>query len=94
MDYPTFAFCLPVLQWKERTIVANKVMKIVDYFCAASIPHNMFWTFGTHAGQSALKIFVFPRSQAADKNKITFNVGFCELSGYAPVGGGFSSHLC
>lgn len=63
------------------------VHRMVDLFCRKSIPHNLFWTWGTHLGQHLVKIFIFPRRRFADKIQSAYNVAFCELVGYVPVGG-------
>lgn len=88
IDFPAFAICLPVFQWSDRCIVAGNLMKIVEYFCKNSIPHNIFWTLGTHNSERNLvKIFIFPRANLSDKHLATFNIAFCELAGFVPVGG-------
>lgn len=87
MDFPAFALCLPIFTWTDSGIVASKVLKIVDYFCTKSIPHNLFWTLGTHSDQQTVRIYIFPRNNMTDKNSNSFNVALCELGGYFPVGG-------
>lgn len=90
LKFPAFAFCLPVFRWSDKEKIATMVHKIVQLFCIQSIPHNIFWTWGTHHGQHhVVKIFIFPRSRFADKVQSAFNVAFCELVGYVPVGGEF-----
>lgn len=87
LNFPTFGFCLPVFRWSDKERIATMVHKIVELFCIKSVPHNIFWTWGTHHDQHLVKIFIFPRSRFADKVQSAFNVAFCELVGYVPVGG-------
>lgn len=87
MDYPVFAFCLPIFQWIDKGVVASKVTKIVEYFFLKSIPHSIFWTFGTHSNQNIVKVFIFPRYKLTDKLSSSFNAAFCELTGFVPIGG-------
>ncbi|XP_031639769.1 GDP-D-glucose phosphorylase 1 [Contarinia nasturtii] len=86
IEFPTFAMCMPVFHWTDREAVANKFMKIITYFCEKSIPHNIFITHGRHRDTNLVKIFIFPRSSMSDKHVASFNIAFCELVGYVPVG--------
>lgn len=87
MDDPVFAFCLPIFQWIDKEVVASNLAKIVEYFCQKSIPHSIFWTFGTHSNKNLVKIFIFPRYKLTDKISSSFNAAFCELTGFVPIGG-------
>lgn len=63
-------------------------MKLVDYCCRKTIPHNMFFT--KSRASDDIRVFFFPRTMGnfgADKLYTSFlNVAFCELSGYIPIG--------
>lgn len=89
LNCPSFAFCVPVFHWSDKERIAKLIHKIVELFCEKAIPHNLFWTWGTHRDQHLVKIFIFPRSRFTDKTQREFNIAFCELVGYVPVGGEF-----
>lgn len=63
-------------------------MRLVDYCCKKTIPHNMFFT--RSKASDDIRVFFFPRTLGnfgADKLYTSFlNVAFCELSGYIPIG--------
>lgn len=85
---PIEGLCIPVYWPEEFNESAETAILIVDYLCAKDIPHNVFITCGEDKNRqlSHWRIFIFPRSAYTD-NKLgnDMNVGFCELSGYAPV---------
>ncbi|XP_055303240.1 GDP-D-glucose phosphorylase 1 [Sitodiplosis mosellana] len=86
MDFPAFALCLPIFHWRDKGVIASKISKIVEYFRQESIPHNIFWTYGTHSNQNLVKVFIFPRNRLTDKISSSFNAAFCELTGFVPIG--------
>lgn len=92
LDFPAFAFCLPVFNWTVKEVVVSNIFKITEFFCIKSIPHNIFWTWSSHSDQKLVKIFIFPRNNLTDKVLSSFNVAFCELTGYVPVGGKCRCH--
>lgn len=92
--YPTFGFCFPVLRHSDNVRITNDVHKLIEYFCANAIPHNLLWTLGRRSdvddddeNNEIVKIFVFPREKMADKHGSKYNVACCELSGFLSVGG-------
>lgn len=87
-QYPVLGFCFLVRPNDNVDAIAADMIKLVDYFCANRIPHNVFWTFAPHADHGrVIKMFVYPRAHMSDKIRSEFNVAFCELSGYVPTGG-------
>lgn len=85
--YPAMGFCLLLMQHTDKQSIANDLLKMIEYFSIKSIPHNIIWTFGTLFNREIIKIYIFPRYQLSDKQQSQFNIAFCELMGYVPVGG-------
>lgn len=71
----------------SATINSEEISMIVGNFCAMNIPHNLFFTYGTRDGRRVLRVYIFPRTVYFEsKDNCDFNVAFCELSGFVPVG--------
>lgn len=56
-----------------------------------NIPHNLFMTYGKPLNgtceTNSLRIIIYPRKDNYGcKLSLSFNLAFCELSGYIPVG--------
>ncbi|XP_068143355.1 GDP-D-glucose phosphorylase 1 [Drosophila tropicalis] len=66
----------------------NNVYKLTEWMCQKNIPHNLFVTQNRSPGkQGNLHIFIFARSTyCVNKDVTAFNVGFCELAGFIPLG--------
>lgn len=64
---------------------AERVMRLIDYLCQRQIPHNVL--FERMSTDDDVMVFVFPRAASTlAKTFESFNVAFCELSGYVPMG--------
>lgn len=94
------AFCFRFVQ-SESAIVVENVHKLVEYMCQHNVPHNVFMTLevadvaSSSEGQPKtpyLRLFIWLRENLhANKAVAPFNIAFCELSGYVPVGCKFGS---
>lgn len=85
-DCPVNGYCFPIEE-AENDDICNDVSKLVQYFCANNIPHNLFFSLGDFNGKEIVKIFVFPRSLMCDVKEFTnFNAACCEVAGFVPVG--------
>lgn len=77
----------------DKDEILNDIVKLIEYFCATSLPHNIFCTKGNSddGNGNVVKVFVFPRGNMQDiKEFSSFNIAFCELSGYIPTGSKFT----
>ncbi|KAL9901524.1 GDP-D-glucose phosphorylase 1 [Glossina fuscipes fuscipes] len=87
---PTQAVCWIFNQRDSVTQMENKTRKLyefLEWLCTENTPHNIFMTPDRVKSQKRLKIFVYPRENfCVVKDFKAFNVGFCEMSGYVPVG--------
>ena len=85
IKYPARGFCF-VLQKGDRNVeeMSNNAFRLVNYLCQNAIPHNIFVTFDNSYN---LRIYVFPRERKFEEKELSgFNIAFCELSGFVPVG--------
>lgn len=83
---PANGYSLHVTNYNEKNQISEDLFKLIEHCCNKMMPYNVFWTFGKWTDQEILKIFIFPRKQMSTKFQNVFNVAFCELSGYVPVG--------
>lgn len=86
--YPSKGYCFLFNESTcDKEEILNDIAKLIEYFCATSLPHNIFCTNGNSNDGNVVKVFVFPRGNMAEvKEFSSFNVAFCELSGYIPTG--------
>uniref|UniRef100_A0A1B0DFM8 GDP-D-glucose phosphorylase 1 n=1 Tax=Phlebotomus papatasi TaxID=29031 RepID=A0A1B0DFM8_PHLPP len=87
--YPTCGLCLIIRDKDCVQQVSGKVFQLVNFLCERSIPHNIFITSGSFEGTACKRILIFPRDNrylSKDKELSGFNIAFCELSSYIPVG--------
>lgn len=69
--------------------VAADAMRLVRFLCEREIAHNVLITRGRWPESEAdeARIFVFPRKRLSGAKEFgSFNVAFCELAGFVPVG--------
>lgn len=69
--------------------ILDDIAKLIEYFCAKCLPHNIFCTKENSKDDNGnvVKVFVFPRDKMEDVKEFnSFNIAFCELSGYIPIG--------
>ncbi|XP_001352613.3 GDP-D-glucose phosphorylase 1 [Drosophila pseudoobscura] len=88
---PTEAICVVFEANDDEAEVQEKVnnlQKLANWMCGQNIPHNLFITQDRRPGKrGSVQVFVFARSHyCVNKDLADFNVGFCELAGYIPVG--------
>uniref|UniRef100_A0A1A9WTA9 GDP-D-glucose phosphorylase 1 n=1 Tax=Glossina brevipalpis TaxID=37001 RepID=A0A1A9WTA9_9MUSC len=87
---PTQAVCWIFNGEDSTTQMENKTRKLhefLEWLCRENIPHNIFMTPDRTKQPKRLKIFVYPRENfCVVKDFKAFNIGFCEMSGYVPVG--------
>ncbi|XP_026479599.1 GDP-D-glucose phosphorylase 1 [Ctenocephalides felis] len=91
VNYPAHGFCLEVKSKSEISNVCSTFDTIIKLLIDLNIPHNIFMTFGKTLNETcksnALRILIFPRKDSFGcKLSLSFNLAFCELSGYIPVG--------
>lgn len=67
-------------------VILDDIFKLITFFLKENVPHNIFFTFGSFNGKEALRIYIFPRENRQEAKDTNFNIAFCELSGYVPVG--------
>lgn len=94
-------FCFRINNITETERICSDVYKLVKYMCQHNIPHNVYLTAEEDNAATAvdstnddkvnsiscLRVFIWPRENLrANKEVVPFNVAFCELSGYVPVG--------
>lgn len=94
---PSKGYCF--LLYNESTSnndeILNDIVKLIEYFCANSLPHNIFCTKENSEKDNGnvVKVFVFPRRNVEDVKEFgSFNIAFCELSGYIPTGSKLTTH--
>lgn len=81
-----FAFRLTAGDDDDAGELCADVMRLVRLLCDRDIPHNVLFTLGDGVAER-LRIVVFPKASASTAKEFsTFNVAFCELSGYVPLG--------
>lgn len=87
-DRPVDAFAFRLQNMTNLSRLGADVMRLVSFLCDRDIPHNLFFTLGNNDdGGELLRIVVFPKAQtSAAKEFSSFNIAFCELSGYVPLG--------
>lgn len=79
-------YCFPIFDKTKADLVLIDIFKLIDFFLKENIPHNIFFSLGSYNGIEALRIYVFPRENLHEVKDTNFNIAFCELSGYVPVG--------
>ncbi|XP_005184763.2 GDP-D-glucose phosphorylase 1 [Musca domestica] len=90
-NMPTEAICFQFKAEDTEAIILKKVQKLnafLQWLCTNNMPHNLFLTpERIPSKEKMLKVFVFVRQEyCIVKNLNTYNIGFCELAGYVPVG--------
>ncbi|ALC43412.1 CG3552 [Drosophila busckii] len=87
-DSPTEAICFVIERKDDEEQVREKIQtiyKLTECLCNNNLPHNVFMT--RHRQTDNLQVFVFVRQKyCVNKDLADFNVGFCELVGYLPMG--------
>ncbi|XP_065361246.1 GDP-D-glucose phosphorylase 1 [Calliphora vicina] len=90
---PTEAICFMIDTHDSKTKIElklNELYKFLIWLCDNNIPYNVFMTPvlpEKHAVQQKLKVFVYARAQHCIVKQLNnINLGFCELSGFVPVG--------
>lgn len=83
------SYCLRLEDNVEDLVI--KAERIIKYMCDNNVPHNVFMSFESvpndHDTCTTLRFFIYPRARLhANKAVAPFNVAFCELSGFVPVG--------
>lgn len=92
-DYPVQAYCFIIANTEETKAICADVFKLVNHLCDQNIPHNVFFTFND--ASNVIRVFVFPRKNICEnKQFVPFNIAFCELSGYVPVGSEYRKIVC
>ncbi|EDW18675.2 GDP-D-glucose phosphorylase 1 [Drosophila mojavensis] len=85
---PTEAICFVIGGRDSDDDVREKVQQIhqiTEWLCNNQLPHNLFMTHDRKTND--LRVFLFVRSKyCVNKDACIFNVGFCELVGFLPVG--------
>lgn len=89
--YPSKGYCFLLNEsTNDKDEILDDIAKLIEYFCATSLPHNIFCTKGNSSNDgygNVVKVFVFPRGNMHEvKEFSSFNIAFCELSGYIPTG--------
>lgn len=80
-------YCFLVQNCTKTDEVCSDVMVLVEFFCQNQIPHNLFISYEKTDNSEIIKIFVYPREEMCTAKEFSsFNIAFCELSGYVPVG--------
>uniref|UniRef100_A0A1I8PXV9 GDP-D-glucose phosphorylase 1 n=1 Tax=Stomoxys calcitrans TaxID=35570 RepID=A0A1I8PXV9_STOCA len=88
---PTEAICFQINTEDSEALKIEKLQRLnefLQWLCNNNMPHNLFLTpeRGQQQGKT-LKVFVYVRKEYCFvKNVNTYNIGFCELAGYMPVG--------
>ncbi|XP_030385270.1 GDP-D-glucose phosphorylase 1 [Scaptodrosophila lebanonensis] len=89
---PTEAVCFVFNSNDTKALVREKVENIhrlTEWMCDQNLPHNLFITHDRRDLNKPGKVlvYVFARSKfCVTKDLAHFNVGFCELAGYIPLG--------
>lgn len=89
---PTEAICYIFNKTNNEEALNAQLQQLFNFIiwlCDHDIPHNLFLTSNRNESLGdILKVFVFCRkSFCYVKNLNTYNIGFCEVSGYVAVGG-------
>ncbi|XP_037939359.1 GDP-D-glucose phosphorylase 1 isoform X2 [Teleopsis dalmanni] len=86
---PTEAICFVVDKSDSEILLDVKIKQIYDFvmwLCENNFPHNIFMTKCINS-INKLKIFIYYRQEfCVIKDLSYYNIAFCELSGYVPVG--------
>lgn len=90
-NYKIPGYCFIIKKYddadKRVDSIISDVYSLIQMFCTKNIPHNVFFTSGTYENSSVIRVYIYPRQHYYEtKENCTFNVAFCELSGYVPVG--------
>lgn len=88
---PTEAICFIFTKTTDAEALSAQILKLFNFIiwlCEHDIPHNLFLTPNRNESLgNVLKVFVFCRkSFCYVKDLNTYNIGFCEVSGYVTVG--------
>lgn len=84
--YDVPGYCFLILDKNEIEFILIDIFKLIEFFLESNIPHNIFFTLGSFNGTEVLRIYIFPRESVHEVKDFNFNIAFCELSGYVPVG--------
>lgn len=92
---PTEAICCLIRPQKtpsETFRIVERIHNFLKWLCFHDIPHNIFITPDRfNDANGALKMFIFAREAfCIPKDPACLNIGYCELSGFIPVGGKLS----
>ncbi|XP_055617180.1 GDP-D-glucose phosphorylase 1 [Toxorhynchites rutilus septentrionalis] len=84
-DHPAKAFVIVSQDFTSPQTFANQIYKLIGVFLAHNIAHNLFLTW--NRPETVLRALVYPRLRpCVYKQASPFNVAFCELSGFVPLG--------
>lgn len=79
-------YCFLIFDKINVELILNDIFKLIEFFLKENVPHNIFFTLGSFNGKDVLRIYIFPRENLHEVKDTNFNIAFCELSGYVPVG--------
>ncbi|KAH8415663.1 hypothetical protein KR222_007706 [Zaprionus bogoriensis] len=87
-DSPTEAVCFVFASTDDEDMVSEKIASIyrlTEWLCENNLPHNIFIT--QQRNSKNVRLFLFVREKyCVNKNVGAFNVGFCEIVGFIPLG--------
>ena len=88
--FPSLALVRVVRFGEDYCVVAQGVMRIIEFFCDNCIPHNVFCTLA-EKDASSLRVIIYPRDGGSDalaksKELSGFNIACLEPSGFVVVG--------
>lgn len=88
-ECPTEAICFVFSGKDDEETMSEKIgniHRLTEWLCDNNMPHNIFIT--QQHNTNNVRLFVFVRGKyCINKNVKAFNVGFCEIVGFIPLGG-------
>lgn len=88
-ESPTEGICFVFSNKDDEETMREKIgniHRLTEWLCDNNLPHNIFITQDHKTNN--VRLFVFVREKyCINKNVKAFNVGFCEIVGFIPLGG-------
>lgn len=94
-ESPTEAVCFVFSPKDDDEMVSeriNVIHRLTEWLCNNNLPHNIFIT--QQQKSDNVRLFVFVREKyCVNKNANAFNIGFCEIVGFIPLGGKYTKQF-
>ncbi|XP_065090405.1 GDP-D-glucose phosphorylase 1-like [Ochlerotatus camptorhynchus] len=84
-DHPARAYCFLLQPNTPPTHFAQRIYRLITILLSGNIAHNLLLTW--NGSRDTLRALIYPRLRPCENKQVSpFNVAFCELSGFVPLG--------